>query len=459
MSQPYDDANRTGWWSPESVHCERSAFVIFGAYCSTILPESHEVFGLIEFSSAVTKPVFHMSSAASAQLGAALGIDSTSWQRALGHDLIGSVAASNVLVGELRYCPDCLRLGWHSALFQHPVVRACPIHRKALRCGCAHCGASVSTSAASIGRNHLQCGTCQRRLVLGPSQLPMTAALQVPHTRFTVVREALAMNDTDSVVRSPFYWTLPPDAVAKSATEARFMAFHVAWPALPLDGIRTRREALHTFDLEIRALSQQQINATAWQALIDTFDKLATVLEDLGCMEDVPPELCSANVGGARLNREMSLATAAFWRTTVAFDVARFLSGAPQPSEARANIFGNALPDTIGALQAIIRAQVHSFFVLSLIESRRCAFTAQVNWNGNAVAHRYAPSWVFASSSESIQMRMRCRTDEGSIERLVRRYGRRRLLQVPLGIDLLAVASGSHGAGYGDSSFGEDPAG
>ena len=39
----------------------------------------------------------------------------------------------------LRWCPDCLRCGYHSMAFQLPVTHACPAHGTPLRNGCPRC--------------------------------------------------------------------------------------------------------------------------------------------------------------------------------------------------------------------------------------------------------------------------------------------------------------------------------
>jgi hypothetical protein len=44
-------------------------------------------------------------------------------------------AASKVF----RYCPVCLRWGYHSVLFQLTRITHCPAHQRALRIGCRHC--------------------------------------------------------------------------------------------------------------------------------------------------------------------------------------------------------------------------------------------------------------------------------------------------------------------------------
>ncbi len=47
---------------------------------------------------------------------------------------------------DLRYCPECLERGFHSALFQLAFIPRCPIHHTALRQQCEHCGGIIPYS-------------------------------------------------------------------------------------------------------------------------------------------------------------------------------------------------------------------------------------------------------------------------------------------------------------------------
>lgn len=44
---------------------------------------------------------------------------------------------------ELRYCPACLKLGFHAAWFQWLHIERCPLHDLPLRTGCMRCKSSI----------------------------------------------------------------------------------------------------------------------------------------------------------------------------------------------------------------------------------------------------------------------------------------------------------------------------
>lgn len=59
-----------------------------------------------------------------------------------------------------RYCPDCLRTGYHTLLHQLPWVHACPWHERRLLAECGPCGRRVCTAADwAVGQNlNCDCG-------------------------------------------------------------------------------------------------------------------------------------------------------------------------------------------------------------------------------------------------------------------------------------------------------------
>ena len=64
---------------------------------------------------------------------------------------------------DLRYCPQCLYQGFHSAIFQWRFMIRCPIHKRSLRTGCPHCGKTISYRLDSqLADSPLRCTVCQQ---------------------------------------------------------------------------------------------------------------------------------------------------------------------------------------------------------------------------------------------------------------------------------------------------------
>ena len=64
---------------------------------------------------------------------------------------------------ELRYCKQCLEMGFHAAWFQWLSAERCPLHRVFLRSGCFDCSAPIPYAVgACLAVSPLRCPTCTR---------------------------------------------------------------------------------------------------------------------------------------------------------------------------------------------------------------------------------------------------------------------------------------------------------
>ena len=71
-------------------------------------------------------------------------------------------APPNSIAPELRYCPACLRQGFHAAWFQCTFIERCPFHCLPLRQGCSNCNYRVRYSVdTDMANSPLACPQCQ----------------------------------------------------------------------------------------------------------------------------------------------------------------------------------------------------------------------------------------------------------------------------------------------------------
>ena len=72
-------------------------------------------------------------------------------------------APSGRVSTELRYCKQCLEMGFHAAWFQWLSAERCPLHRVFLRSGCFDCSAPIPYAVgACLAVSPLRCPTCTR---------------------------------------------------------------------------------------------------------------------------------------------------------------------------------------------------------------------------------------------------------------------------------------------------------
>ena len=64
---------------------------------------------------------------------------------------------------ELRYCEQCLSVGFHAAWFQWTHIERCPLHSLPIRRGCFHCSSPIPYElGASLALSPLCCTVCER---------------------------------------------------------------------------------------------------------------------------------------------------------------------------------------------------------------------------------------------------------------------------------------------------------
>ena len=64
---------------------------------------------------------------------------------------------------ELRYCEQCLTMGFHAAWFQWTHIKRCPLHSLPIRCGCLNCSSPIPYElGASLALSPLCCTVCER---------------------------------------------------------------------------------------------------------------------------------------------------------------------------------------------------------------------------------------------------------------------------------------------------------
>lgn len=416
---------------------ERSAFVVFADYCIDKVPEKAELAALVDAPSNLLTSIFHLSPRAGARLGAAIGQNTETWQSSLGQDLIGSEPAKATLVGELRYCRTCLAKGWHSALFQHPALVRCPAHGERLRCGCVHCSNPIVASPLAIAMNHFHCATCGKSLAVdSASRGERIFNNGTPSACFEKAREALT---SSLAVRTASWLKIgrAPRSFVHSAAESKIVTFHRAWNRDALRGLRTFKE--ERYPLSSADIGQIGDEQTATIATLEAFCSIQFVLERYESLEELPAALSVARVGGLRLDRKVSLLSAAYWRAALAFGI-HLGTGRNRSILRPVTAFGGWPHHIASMIKPVIWHQVIGLIALSILELRKLTYTLQVSWNQLPDSYRFCPAWSMDyAGDQSDEFRLRPVATMRSLERLFRRYAGRRLLALPKDVDVLQV--------------------
>jgi hypothetical protein len=445
MSYPGANQSRLAYLEPSHATSERSAFIYGVEYCNHFMPESAEIKVLTPQPHSMRVSIFHMGTEGCAFLGQALGIDSKTWTRALGRDIVGAQQLRAVLLGELRYCRECLKQGWHSALCQPVAVERCPVHRIRLQTGCPHCGASIPTSMIAIGRNHFHCPDCGKSLATERRRTGLgKPVLQIGAASFATLRASLLDTGASDLIRSPLKIEQSPEEVVRSTSGSRALAHHLLWSEAGTEARGASSGATdsllsvgHDDALVPAAQVQRRLRATALAAV----EELLETVQRAGATVVIPDEVCTIGSAAARIDVSMGLVAAALWRTAHVFDVSRFVLGELPPPQAPAQPFSDGIPPFQGIDDAIRRAQVFGVFVDSILQLRRCRYGVEIEWNRTNGQSALLPAWRGAVNAGRVELRLRSRCNDRLVARLTRRHAARRLEHVPEGASVQALVN------------------
>lgn len=125
---------------------------------------------------------------------------------------------------ELRNCPDCARIGYHSVLYQYPWVRRCPLHDRELVTSCPVCHQSWPVLSHLLASDCPCCSARGVRLVTrGKSDLAQRIDEQFGPVYRLVERHEKAASPTLST----------PDAtIHEFHTHQSVTPWYVGWPSL-----------------------------------------------------------------------------------------------------------------------------------------------------------------------------------------------------------------------------------
>jgi hypothetical protein len=364
--------------------------------------------------------VFHIKRCWEAH-GNAFGFPSWFWRDSVGASLLGNIEADHILVGEFRYCPDCLAQGWHTAMFQHISVGACPVHGCGLRVGCIECAKSIPTSTKSILEHHNFCWSCGYPFVLTENlERCLAQGVDQPEA-FQRLYEAL-LPRTELCTR----FRLDHPAARYSHDALRIhrvsIGLHRSWPL-------HRGTALRMISESLTPRSEAMLHPTEWYELVvnaraQAVWQLQEQIEAVGGSCALPSELNHAHGGGVRLTCPMHLTAVALARTAVQLGRPKEIweRGVVFRGSSRAAFVHWLPPDEEGAAYAA-RYQVYKLFALNLLRIRSLRWIEEVPWNEQFEPAAFSAPWRHVEVDGEAMTGLRCRMSLAGAGRLIRRYG------------------------------------
>lgn len=376
--------------------------------------------------------VFHLPHAS--QLQQALGLAASQWSVASGAAYLDSVPAKLLLAPHLRYCPECLAVGWHCALFQHIAVRWCPLHRTPLRQGCLHCKKSINLEPVSVATHQNFCPHCSFPFV---SMSALRHGCEVgpdEHGPFEQLAAAL-MPQEDAEVAAFRSELTAHELLAADCTTLVTCAAHRSWPDEPTPGARWVPARTRSF-AATEQLPMDRMNQLAYDTRRAAFERIEASLLRMGRLLAIPPVLTLATQSpGGRIGTAMDICSAAFARTAIALEMREVLPHA-RPARAWSTLHTDWLPRYDGAVQTVAENQIFSLYALNLVHLRRCTYTNEVAWNWRPHPASFSPPWRLRRRGGEVIIEMRPRVSEQSMLRLISRFVGRRMHSSGAGFSL-----------------------
>ena len=92
--------------------------------------------------------------------------------------ILNEFGARHALHEELRFCEDCLSVGFHSPVYQVRYVQRCPIHNADLRSRCPQCGRKISMSCSNNALAHAYACQCGHSFLMDVAKTGMRALVR-----------------------------------------------------------------------------------------------------------------------------------------------------------------------------------------------------------------------------------------------------------------------------------------
>jgi hypothetical protein len=322
----------------------------------------------------------------------------------------------------LRYCPECLRLGYHSTLFQYLGLASCPEHKCLLQVRCAACANEVVPTLQNTASDPFACPKCKKSFVSSVAAEREGGALKA-------LDQTLGGMRTWQSERAEFK---PPSrhltgfAPAEAAKVARRFT---CWHGSHLWG-RFREERWP----EGRIPSSEELGDTAVEAgTRAALNALRQLCQDCSEFVDQAKALrwrVGAADSGVKLEGRASAIAAALCKTgyVLRADVALLNPDSPCYSTAAQHRLASYINQDISKVSTAGFARLRELEVLALfadylVEAAKARYLKGFSWAHEGLEGRLIATWCRQHDPDgTLFLRIRPRIDEAGVARLIRRY-------------------------------------
>ncbi len=369
--------------------------------------------------------VFRLSEASAENLAIAIGgFEPDAWIRMRGADLVAGREPRCVFHDGLRYCAECMRFGWHSILFQHRLVRTCPLHGCPLRTGCPNCQLPIVPTLSYVAVNPMCCGACGASLTCRfPKSREEVRTHGPPSGAFNVLRRQLnAANTTIGSAAGSTDWRfetrIPMDH--RRCPNAAFVASrHVDWERPFAFPTRQHRTFQHRVSWSA--------TSSHWGFAADALSAAASDLRSLTTRCDmlVGPQHCAlisrTSSSGLIIDAELSVVAAAFILTLKQSGDKFHRAPTIAARSSIALLLSRDIHRVIGHHEMV------ALMARNLIYTMALSSAAEVDWQRQVPPELVVPGWRLTEVDNGWVLSIRPVCSDESLVGLLKRVRPRRL--------------------------------
>lgn len=371
---------------------------------------------------------------------AMLGLSSTAFYHAIGHDVFGRGVRAGVTTTLLRYCPRCMAHGYHATLFQHLAMSVCPVHDVSLVSWCTKCRRTIEPTWESTVQHPFACSYCGHLLVRTvpdpgrDDEVRLVDLMLGERRRILGQQRKTSFDVSEEEARG---W--PGGPKESEARLRRHIHRHLAWPPIAYqDGwitfkhveLRLRRETTHIDGAEKSAAVSRTIGATIVKLRALCCDQQPTIFR--------LAEKMDTNESGVRLESVAGAAAAAFCKTAYLYGVSPIHCMVDEPANASTRQLtttdrrlvqrGDEFCHSMAANCALVEYEVIGMFCVILKRIAMFKKLVSVDWRESPFPSEFCPAWCFDPDPQMPMLLIRPRANWLLVNRLIRRYSNRVLL-------------------------------
>lgn len=316
----------------------------------------------------------------------------------------------------LRFCPSCMVVGYHPAIFQYRGISRCELHHEDLAESCTKCGKRIIPTL--------------RTTVLWPHRCPSCEALLSPSNVVTANFEQIRRFDRELTVAAR---TLPDErALEECIPSFELASVSDAVPAAVISRWLRRISTVHSNYRASGLLSEVFVERTASELGCGCTRFLTWLVAQGDCVDDARDLALrlGRDPGDLRLDRPYSAAAVAIYKTLHAYslvgDFLRFVDGERSlelKSQSKAPHRYSRECWYRKADARVLQLEMLGLLAMLLAQLKPGSHMLDVGWLDLPSPLSWVPAWahdMFASNTTTITIDTR--TNEERVRRLLHRH-------------------------------------